>query len=104
MCINREKFINWINETNLQDKLNYKITGPTGHPLEGKKFVKTGSVDGNLLKKLIEIGMIKSGAVSKNIEFLIADDKDSGTGKIDDAKSLNIPIMTSEEVYKTYSL
>ena len=101
---NREKFINWIKETNLQDKLNYKIKGPTGHQLEGKKFVKTGSVDEDLLKKLIEIGMIKSGSISKNIEFLIADDKDSGTGKIDDAIKAKVPIMTSEEVYKNYSL
>ena len=69
-----------------------------------RSFSLTGSVDEDLLKKLIEIGMIKSGSISKNIEFLIADDKDSGTGKIDDAIKAKVPIMTSEEVYKNYSL
>ena len=73
--------------------------------LEGKTFVITGSLNSfsnrNELKEKIEsLGGKVTGSVSKNTDYLINNDKESGSSKNKKAKSLDIPIISEEDFIK----
>lgn len=84
------------------------ITNPTEDEIEtsenitGKKFVITGSLNhyknrAELKSQIEKMGGKVIGSVSKNTDYLICNDKTSGTGKVKDAAALNIPVITETE-------
>lgn len=74
----------------------------TSHPLYGKKIVMTGFRDKELMGIIANKGGEMTDSVSKNTFVVLVKHKVEDTGKIEKAKSLNIPIMTPEEFKQTY--
>lgn len=100
-------FIKFMKEAKLDSKLTPTITEPSeidkSHPLYGKKVVMTGFRDKDLIQKLKDIGAENSASVSKNtFVVLVKRDKDELTGKTEEAKKLDIPIMTLDEFVNKY--
>ena len=104
-------FIKFVNEINLEDKLNYSFEeskiheeNNSHHELFKKTIVFTGGKDKILVQKLEDIGAKIGTAVTKNIFILIAKDKESNTGKVAKANDLGIKIMTIDDFKHTYTL
>lgn len=100
-------FIKFMKEAKLDSKLTLTITEPSeidkSHPLYGKKIVMTGFRDKDLIQKLKDIGAENSASVNKNtFVVLVKRDKDELTGKTEEAKKLDIPIMTLDEFVNKY--
>ena len=100
-------FIKFLDNANLMYKLQKQEVPPSEfdetHPLFNKKIVMTGFRDKELLERLKSIGAENSATVSKNtFAVIVKEDKDEDTGKADQARKLNIPIMTLEEFNKKY--
>ncbi len=100
-------FIKFMKQAKLDNKLNPMITEPSEidktHQLYGKKIVMTGFRDKDLIQKLKDIGAENSTSVSKNtFVVLVKQDKDEVTGKAEEAKKLEIPIMTRDEFINKY--
>ena len=72
--------------------------------LYDKNIILTGFRDKELQNKLEEIGAKLGNSVSKNTFIVLVKDLDETTGKVDEAKKLNIPIMTIDEFKKKYNL
>jgi NAD-dependent DNA ligase len=72
------------------------------HPLFGKTIVLTGTRDKDILKFLDTIGAKQGSNVSKNTFMVIAKSEDEDTGKAEEARKLNIPIMSVENFKKKY--
>jgi len=68
----------------------------------GKKFVFTGFRDKTTMETITKLGGELANSVSKNTFVVIVKDKDEDSGKIDQAKKLNIPILTLEEFKEKY--
>ena len=99
--------IKYMKEAKLDSKLTLTITEPSeidkSHPLYGKKIVMTGFRDKDLIQKLKDIGAENSASVNKNtFVVLVKRDKDELTGKTEEAKKLDIPIMTLDEFVNKY--
>lgn len=103
---NLNKFKEWAESANLSDKLIYNENEKvdTSHPLYDKNIILTGIRDKELQNKLEEIGAKLGNSVSKNTFIVLVKDLDETTGKVDEAKKLNIPIMTIDEFKKKYNL
>jgi len=100
-------FILFLNEAKLTDKLHIKIEGKAekgveNHPLFGKRIVMTGFRDKELTALIESKGGEMGGSVSKNTFVLLVKDKDEDTGKADQARKLNIPLMTPDEFREKY--
>ena len=97
-------FILFINEANLNSKLNYtppnKIT--TDHILNDKIIVFTGKRDSNLEDTIRNLGGIISDDMKSNVFVLISDDQNSTSSKMKVAKEKNIPIMSINEFKSKY--
>ena len=97
-------FISFINESNLNDKLNYtppkKIT--TDHILNDKIIVFTGKRDSDLEDIIRNLGGIISNDMKSNVFILISDDQNSTSSKMKVAKEKNIPIMSINEFKSKY--
>ena len=70
-------------------------------PITGKTFVVTGDVNHfknrkELQAKIEALGGKVTGSVSKNTDYLINNDSESGSSKNKKAKELGIPILTEE--------
>ena len=70
-------------------------------PIAGKTFVVTGDVNHfknrkELQARIEELGGKVTGSVSKNTDYLINNDSESGSSKNKKAKELGIPILTEE--------
>jgi NAD-dependent DNA ligase len=74
------------------------------HILFGKKIVFTGFRDKDTMETITKLGGELANSVSKNTFVVIVKDKDEDSGKIDQAKKLNIPILTLEEFKEKYIL
>lgn len=79
------------------------VIDTSAQPLEGKKFVVTGSVkkfkNRTELQAFIEkLGGKVLSAVSKNVDYLINNDATSTSSKNVAAKKLGIPILTEDEL------
>ena len=72
------------------------------HVLFGKLVILTGTRDKNILEFLKNVGANQGSSVSKNTFLVIAKNKDEKTGKTEDAKKLNIPIISVDEFIQTY--
>jgi NAD-dependent DNA ligase len=103
---NLNKFKEWAESSNLSDKLIYNENekADISHPLYDKNIILTGFRDKELQNKLEEIGAKLGNSVSKNTFIVLVKDLDETTGKVDEAKKLNIPIMTIDQFKKKYNL
>ena len=73
-----------------------------GHELFNKKIIMTGFRNKDLESKLDKIGTNIVTSVSKNTDMVIVKDKNETTGKVEQAKKLNIPIITLDEFMCKY--
>lgn len=100
------EFLKFLEECGLQDKLNFKQATPVvrdeSHPLFGKSIVMTGFRDKELEEKLKVVGAKLGSSVSKNTFVVLTKDVNENTGKVQDAKSKNVPIMTPEDFTAKY--
>ena len=100
-------FINWAKDAGIENRLQYIVNEPVGdpqHPLFGKKFVITGFRDKVLIEKLEKVGAEQQSSVSKKTFMVIVKDKDEDTGKAEDARKLNIAVLTPTDIYNQYTL
>ena len=79
--------------------------GDEDHPVRGKVFVVTGSVEHfqnrrQLQERIEAEGGKVTGSVSSKTDYLINNDAASNSTKNRTAKKLGIPILTEEEFLK----
>jgi NAD-dependent DNA ligase/DNA polymerase/3'-5' exonuclease PolX len=96
-------FIKFMNDIGLQDKLlqihdtqNKTVINPT-NPIFGKTVVMSGFRDQVIQDKIQLYGGKLGSSVSKNTFLLIVKKKEDDSGKISDARKLNVPLMTPQE-------
>ena len=100
-----DEFVSFLTEIGLEEKLYEKPTtsiAVSGHPLSGKSVVLTGTRDKAVIDLLKSIGANQGTSVSKNTFIVVAKNPDEDTGKAEEARKLNIPIMTPEQFINTY--
>jgi NAD-dependent DNA ligase len=85
----------------LHDNSNKKSVIKT-HILFGKSVILTGTRDKNIIEFLKNVGANQGSSVSKNTFLVIAKNNAENTGKIEEARKLNIPIMSVDEFTQTY--
>ena len=72
------------------------------HLLFGKSIILTGTRDNNIIEFLKNVGANQGSSVSKNTFLVIAKNKEENTGKIEEARRLNIPIISVDKFIQTY--
>jgi NAD-dependent DNA ligase len=101
-----EDFKLFLKEAGLENKLNIQKTATkiadTSHPLYQKTIVLTGTRDKVVMERLKEVGAILGSTVSKNTFVVVAKTVDDDTSKAEEARKLNIPIMSVEEFIQKY--
>lgn len=101
-----DEFLKWVTEAGLEYKLNenqvISENIDISHPLYNKKIVMTGFRDNDLIEQLKQVGADMSSTVNKNTYIVIVKDKTISTGKLDEARKLNLTIMTPVEVINKY--
>ena len=100
-----EDFKDFLIECGLEDKLYKKLKEKSvdkNHPLFGKTVVLTGTRDKNIIELLKNVGANQGSSVSKSTFLVVAKNKDEDTGKAEEARKINIPIMSVEEFIQTY--
>lgn len=100
-----EDFKNFLIECGLKDKLYEEVKQKTieqSHPLFGKTIVLTGTRDKDIIEFLKNVGANQGSSVSKSTFLVVAKYKDEDTGKAEEARKLNVPIMSVEEFIQTY--
>jgi len=99
-------FLDFMKEAGLEKKLIQAVTPKKvyneSHPLYGKSIVMTGFRDAELGENLKNLGAKITGSVSKNTFVVLTKDKDEDTGKAEEARKLNVAIMTPEEFKHKY--
>jgi NAD-dependent DNA ligase len=71
-------------------------------PLFGKTVVLTGTRDKNIIDFLKEVGATQGSSISKSTFLVVAKNKEEDTGKAEEARKINIPIMSIQEFAETY--
>ena len=102
-----EDFKEFLTECGLGDKMYespIKQSVDQSHPLFEKSVVLTGTRDKDVIDFLKNVGAKQSSSVSKNTFLVIAKNKDEDTGKAEEARKLDIPIMSVQEFIQTYSV
>lgn len=100
-----EDFKEFLTDCALEDKLyeTKKVeTVLQTHVLTGKTVVLTGTRDKTVVEFLKTVGATQGSSVSKNTFLVVAKNKNDDTGKAEEARKLNIPIMSVEEFVSTY--
>jgi len=95
----------FLEECGLQDKLYIKPVAKVvdqSSPLFGKTVVLTGTRDKNIIDFLKEVGATQGSSISKSTFLVIAKNKDEDTGKAEEARKINIPIMSIQEFTEIY--
>jgi len=59
-------------------------------------------INKNIIDFLKQVGAVQGSSISKSTFLVVAKNKDEDTGKAEEARKLNIPIMTIEEFASTY--
>lgn len=97
-------FKDFLTECGLEYKLyeKHQKTADQSHPLFGKTVVLTGIRDKAIIEFLKNIGANQGSSVSKSTYLVVAKNKDEDTGKAEEAKKLNIPIMSVDEFIQMY--
>ena len=103
------QFIGFLQQCKLESKLvinqtQQNIVIDESHPLYKKSVVMSGTRDKELDKKLKDVGASLSTSVTSKTFCVITPDTESDTGKIANAKKLNIPLYTPEEFKEKYRL
>jgi DNA ligase (NAD+) len=99
-------FKQFMMESGLSEKLTIKKTESvvnvnSSHPLHNKTVVLTGTRDKQIVEFLKAVGAVQGTTVSKNTALVVAKTKEDDTGKAEDARKLNIPILSVDEfIYK----
>lgn len=103
-------FVEFMKEIELTGKLNIESKSDTKiaasfqtHVLFGKSVVLTGTRDKDVIKILDNVGAKQVSSVSKNTFVVITKNKEVDTGKVEDARKLNVPIMSVEEFLGQYN-
>ena len=95
------EFINFIKEAGLVKKLieviSEKKEVDQSHPLFGKSIVMTGFRDNAIQEALKNIGAKIGSSVSSKTFVVLVKDKEEDTGKANEARKLNVPLMTPHE-------
>ena len=103
-------FLQFMREAGLEKKLDSGAPSSIGHaaanehPLFGKRIVLTGFRDKELVKRIKDVGGEQGDSVSKATFIVLVKDKDEDTGKAEQARKHNIPLMTPEEFNQKYNL
>jgi NAD-dependent DNA ligase len=100
-----KNFKDFLEECGLEDKLYDKPQAKSAditHPLFEKTIVLTGTRDKHIIDFLKNVGANQGSNVSKSTFLVIAKNKDEDTGKAEEARKINVPIMTVEEFMQTY--
>jgi NAD-dependent DNA ligase len=100
-----DEFKNFMSKCGLHEKL-LNTKGESSieqlHPLNGKTIVLTGTRDKNIIEFLKGINANNSSSISKSTFLVIAKNKEDNSGKLKEAKSLGIPIMSVDEFTQIY--
>ena len=99
------EFLDFIKEANLSSKFKTEVKKEefdTSNPLFDKRIVITGFRDKSLAEDIKSLGAIMGSSVSKKTFVVLVMDKDESTGKADQARSLNVPLMTPGEFKSKY--
>ena len=100
-----KNFKDFLEESGLEDKLYDKPQAKSAditHPLFEKTIVLTGTRDKHIIDFLKNVGANQGSNVSKSTFLVIAKNKDEDTGKAEEARKLNVPIMAVEEFMQIY--
>jgi DNA ligase (NAD+) len=107
-----ESFVEKINEFKEflhKCKLEYKLYETSvqqpvdkTHILYNKNIVLTGTRDKTIVEFLKKVGAIQGSTVSKNTFMVVAKDTEDDTGKAEEARKLNIKIMSIQDFIHTY--
>ena len=100
-----EVFKDFLSECGLEDKIyekNVQKNVDQSHPLFEKSVVLTGTRDKDIIEFLKNVGAKQNSSVSKTTFLVIAKNKDEDTGKAEEARKLNVPIVSVEDFTKTY--
>lgn len=99
-------FIQFLQETNLTDKISQQLEVQNKinplNPLFGKTIVMTGFRDAAIQESLKNVGAKLGSSVSKNTFVVLVKDLEEDTGKAGDAKKLGIKLMTPEKFKAQY--
>jgi NAD-dependent DNA ligase len=100
-------FVDFLQRCGLMDKLETvpslsQTSTSTSHPLYNKSIVMTGFRDEKIKKLVMEAGGSIGSGVTKNTFIVITKDIEQSSGKIAEAKRLNIPIMTCSEFFNQF--
>lgn len=104
-----DDFVSFIKECGLESKLTQPVVpiqaiADMSHPLFGKTVVLTGTRDKGVLDLLKNVGANLGTSVSKSTFVVVAKNKDDDTGKAEEARKLNVPIMSVEEFVSNYAI
>jgi NAD-dependent DNA ligase len=102
-------FLVFLRECQLESKLTIsekqnEIVVDESHPLFKKSIVMSGTRDKDLEQKLKEVGANISTSVTSKTFAVITPDPNSDTGKVANAKKLNIKLFTPENFKEIYKL
>lgn len=85
---------------------DFKELNISENPIKGKKICITGSLSmkrSEKEKQLRELGAVIVSSVTKNTDFLLTNDKESGSSKNKKANQLSIPIVSEEDLDRLLS-
>lgn len=104
-------FLTFLNETNLQDKLeqeqeqeqSHTLTD-VSHPLYGKQYVMTGFRDKVLMEKLAAVGAEQGNGIRKNTFVVIVKNTGDENSKTAESRATGIPVMSLDEFQSKYNI
>ena len=103
---NIKEFLAFLDEIGLSGKLvvppSNKSPIDVDHPLYKKSVVMTGFRDAELSKKLDKVGAKIGSSVSKNTFVLVVKTEGEKTGKVDQAESLGVVVMSVDKFKQLY--
>ena len=102
-----EKFKKWLDDINLKYVISSSVISSSIKSLQKLKdmtIVMTGFRDKELEKVIEEEGGTNGTSISSKTAILLAKDVNESGSKLEKARSLKVPIMTSEEFKKKYNL
>jgi NAD-dependent DNA ligase len=103
---NIKEFLAFLDEIGLSGMLvvppSNKSPIDVDHPLYKKSVVMTGFRDAELSKKLDKVGAKIGSSVSKNTFVLVVKTEGEKTGKVDQAESLGVVVMSVDKFKQLY--
>ena len=91
-----------LNEKLHDTKVETVVNVNSSHPLYNKTVVLTGTRDKQVVEFLKAVGAVQGTTVSKNTALVVAKTKEDDTGKAEDARKLNIPILSVDDFIHKY--